>query len=245
MDRLRFGTSGIPISTIPRNHPNGVKQIHRLGLGCLEMEFSRQVRLNPKDVPEIRRLAKELDVVLSSHAPYYINLNSLEQEKIDASIQRALAAARLTHQCGGYSITFHAGYYSNMDTEYVYQRIRHGFEQIVSTLKEENINIWIRPEFTGKVSQWGQLNELIRLSNDVEMVLPNIDFAHVFARYEGKYNTYDKFAYVFDKIGSEIGVHALENFHSHIAGVKYGTKGERGHLILMQSELNYKLNFNS
>ncbi|MDD3420202.1 MAG: hypothetical protein PHE78_06330, partial [Candidatus Gastranaerophilales bacterium] len=52
--------------------------------------------------------------------------------------------------------------------------------------------------------------------------------------------TYDDFARIFDRIGTEIGTYALENFHAHVAGINYGPKGEKNHLMLEESDMNYK-----
>ena len=70
--------------------------------------------------------------------------------------------------------------------------------------------------------------------------MPCIDFSHIHARTIGEYNTYDEFAHILDRIGTELGTFALENFHAHIAGIEYGDKGERQHVILKDSDLNYK-----
>ena len=42
------------------------------------------------------------------------------------------------------------------------------------------------------------------------------------------------------KIGKELGQVALDNFHAHIAGIEYSSKGERKHLNLEESDFNYK-----
>ena len=70
--------------------------------------------------------------------------------------------------------------------------------------------------------------------------MPCIDFSHIHARTGGEYNTYDEFAHVLDRIGKELGVEALENFHAHLAGIEYTQKGERHHLNLEESDMNYK-----
>jgi len=240
MDKLVFGTSGIPASTEPKTHPNAIKQIHKLGLGGMEIELTRQVRLKKDDIPEIKRLSKELDIIITAHGPYYINLNSLIKETIEASIERAINTARLAYQCGAYSIVFHAGYNSKMKPEYVYNKVKNGFEKIFEVTDKEGIKLWIRPELTGKVSQWGELDELIRLSNEFEMVLPCIDFSHYFARYQGQHNSYDNFAFVLEKMAKEIGTYSLENFHGHISGMIYGKSGEKGHILLKETQMNYK-----
>ena len=70
--------------------------------------------------------------------------------------------------------------------------------------------------------------------------MPCVDFSHLHARTNGKFNTYDEFCWAFDYIGKELGTVALENFHAHIAGIEYGQKGEKKHLMLEESDMNYK-----
>ena len=107
-------------------------------------------------------------------------------------------------------------------------------------LKENNISIWVRPETTGKATQWGDLEEVVRLSKDFDFVLPCIDFSHLHARTAGNMNTYSDFAHIFEYIGNNLGVKALENFHAHLAGIEYTSKGEKKHLMLEESDMNYK-----
>ena len=111
---------------------------------------------------------------------------------------------------------------------------------ITDTLSEENIDIWVRPETTGKRSQWGTLEEIIELSKHFSNVLPCVDFAHIHARQNGLFNTYDEFCSILEKIGNELGEIALNNFHGHVAGIKYTDKGEKNHLIFEESDFNYK-----
>lgn len=241
MDKLVFATAGIPIKTKPRTYKAAFEHLQKLGLGGLEVEFVRGVNMPVSTQEEVRKLISESGMTLSAHGPFYINLNSQEEDKVEASIKRILETARVAKNFGGYSITFHAAFYLKQDKQDVYKTVRNKFEEIISTLNSENNNIWIRPETTGKETQWGDLDEVIKISNEFEQVLPCIDFSHLHARYAGtKYNTYDDFARVFERIGSEIGTYALENFHAHIAGIEYGAKGEKQHLMLEESDMNYK-----
>lgn len=240
MDKLLFGTAGIPNKTNPRTYENAFHDLVEMKLGCMEIEFVRGVNMNVKTMPVVKQVSQEKNIVLTAHGPYFINLASPEEDKVDASVKRILDTARVAHACGGYSITFHAAFYLGQDKKQVYKVVKSKMTEIINILKAEDIKIWIRPELTGKASQWGDLDELIQLSNEVEMVLPCIDFAHLHARSGGEWNTYDEFARVFEKMGKEIGAHALENFHAHIAGIEYTAKGERKHLDLEESDLNYK-----
>lgn len=92
----------------------------------------------------------------------------------------------------------------------VYKQVKSGIEQISDYFKKNDINVWIRPETTGKGTQWGDLDEIIRLSKEFDNVLPCVDFSHLHARFGGEYNTYDEFCGIFEKIGNEIGDYALK-----------------------------------
>ncbi len=236
---LLFGTAGTPISCKDRSSLSGVKKVAELGLSCMELEFVRGVRMTPELAEEVGKIAKEEQVVLTAHGPYYINLNSLEKEKEKASIKRILDTARIADKAGAYSITFHPAYYLKMDPEKVYQKVRKEMKSIIETLKQQDIKLWVRPETTGKATQFGSYQELIRLSQEIDQVMPCIDFAHLHARTQ-KLNTYDEFHKVLSDIEKGLGKKAINNMHIHMSGINYTAKGERNHLVLKESDMNYK-----
>lgn len=240
IDRLRFGTAGIPISTPKPSTINGIIQVRTLGLDAMELEFVRGVNLKSEMAKKIGRVARENDVILTAHAPYYINLNAREREKIEASKKRIIQSARRLHDAGGWSVVFHAGYYLKQDPRRVYERIRDEIKDITRTLMDEGIEIWIRPELTGKPTQFGDLRELIKLSQDVEMVLPAIDFAHAHARNRGKCNSVEEWREMLSLMEDELGEKVLKNMHIHISGIEYTAKGERKHLNLQESDMMWE-----
>ena len=107
-------------------------------------------------------------------------------------------------------------------------------------MKKENNNIWIRPETTGKESQFGNIDEILELSQELENVMPCIDFAHFHARTNGKYNSYKEFSEILEKVEKKLGRKGLENMHIHITGIAYSEKGEKNHLNLKESDFKYK-----
>ena len=238
LDKLNFLTAGMPLATGKGSYPEAFGILKDLNLDGMEMEFVHGVRITDKSKDFIKSNSENL--VITAHGPFYINLNSKEEEKIDASVGRIIDTARVAEDVGAYSITYHAAFYMGKDKEIVYNQVKNQTQRIVDILEKEKINVWIRPETTGKATQWGDFEEIIRLSKEFEQVLPCIDFSHIHARTGGKYNTYDEIAYVLERIGKELGVHALENFHGHLAGIEYTDKGERQHLILEESDMNYQ-----
>ena len=240
MENLKFVTAGQPICNGSAGYENAFKILEELKLDGLELEFVHGVRMTAQNKELVKKISKEKDMVLTAHGPYYINLNSKEQEKIEASITRVLDTARIGKELGAYSVTYHAAFYMGMKPEDVYKKVETSMETICKTLDEEGNDIWVRPETTGKPTQWGNLEEIVKLSKNFKQVLPCVDFSHLHARTNGKYNTYDEFCAIFEYIGKELGDYALNNFHAHIAGIDYGEKGEKKHLMLEESDMNYK-----
>lgn len=236
MEKLHFLTAGIP--SVSKDYETAFETLKNMDLDGLEIEFVHGVRMSEKTQNIVKENKNGL--VLTSHGPYYINLSSIEEEKQKASVTRILDTARMANSLGAYSITYHAGFYMGRDKKEVFDIILKKHEEITKTLEKEENEIWIRPETTGKGTQWGDLDEIIELSKNFKNVLPCVDFAHLHARSNGKFNTYDEFCKIFEKIGNELGDVALNNFHAHMAGIAYGEKGEKHHLIFSESDFNYK-----
>lgn len=239
MNELKFLTAGIPILADKKGYKVGFDVLKSMNLDGLEAEFVHGVRISTDSVSEVQNAVAD-GFVVTCHGPYYINLNAKEPDKIDASINRIIDTARIAKTLGAYSITYHAAFYMGGEKETVFETVAKHTEKIMQTLKEEENNVWIRPETTGKGTQWGDLEEIVRLSKMFDKVLPCVDFAHLHARSNGSYNTYDEFCKIFEYIGNELGEVALNNFHAHLAGIEYSAKGEKKHLILKESDMNYK-----
>ena len=238
-DRLNFVTAGMPLRTGKGSYPEAFDIIRDMELDGMELEFVHGVRMNSEMQNKVKTIVKERNLIISAHAPFYINLNSKEDEKVEASVQRIIETASVAFAVGGFSITFHAAFYMGKDKETVYNQVKTQIAKINEVLTNNNIDIWIRPETTGKATQWGDIDEIVSLSKEFENVLPCIDFSHIHARTAGEFNTYDEFCEILEKLGS-IGNYAIENFHGHLAGIDYGAKGEKKHLNLQESDMNYK-----
>jgi deoxyribonuclease-4 len=236
---LLFGTAGIPNSSKTQTTQAGIERIHELGLACMEVEFVQGVRMSPQSARDVGNVAARRGIKLSAHAPYFINLNAQELEKMAASQERIVQTARITSLFGGQSAVFHPAFYLKDEPAKVYATVKNNLEQIVAKLRAEGNRVWIRPEVMGKGSQFGTLEEVLQLSAEVDGVAPTLDFAHWHAR-TGKANSYNEFMAILKKIGSKLGRKALDNMHIHLSGISYGLKGERKHLDLAESDFKYE-----
>lgn len=238
MVKICFGTGGTPHSSKASGTLAGIERIHDLGLDSMELEFVRGVHMGEELADEVKAKADELGVKLSAHGPYFINLNAQEAHKVDASFQHILATARIGHLAGCSTVTFHPAYYMKQDPEKVYSIVKERLAKVLKTLRDEGNPVKVRPETTGRLAAFGDLDEVIKLSQDIKGVLPCIDFSHLHAR-EGKVNTYDEFAEVLGKLEDDLGKEILSNMHCHVQGIEYTEKGEKTHLNLKESDFNY------
>ena len=237
VDKLHFITAGMPLRT-KGSYNEAFNVLKEMKLDGMELEFVHGVRISDINKNVVKEVSKQQNFIITAHAPFYINLNSPEPDKVEASVNRIIETVNTASEVGAYSITFHAAFNMGKDKDTVYFIVKDGFEKVIKKTKGKNV--WIRPETTGKATQWGDMDEVIKLSREFENVLPCIDFSHLHARTNGLYNTYDEFCKILEDMGEKIGQHALDNFHAHIAGIEYTLKGERKHLNLEESDMNYK-----
>ena len=243
--KILFGTAGVPNSTQKKNSPiDGVRRIHELGLDCMQLEFAHGVRMKEEVSSGLRKVSYELGVPLTSHGPYYINLNAREQDKIDSSVERIIQTAKISDLCGAESMTFHAAFYMKDSPLDVFDLVEKSINVIEERLSRLDIEIELRPELTGKTSQFGSLEELISLTKNIESCSPCMDFSHLYAR-TGKFNTEEEFDAVLEVLSNELGAEALKNMHIHISGISTNSKGDLKHLNLEKSNFDWKALLNS
>lgn len=235
---LRFGTAGTPISASKRDTLSGVKRVREIGLDCMEVEFVRGVKMGVETAKKVGQAAIEMDVALSVHAPYYINLNSRETEKVDASRKRILDSARIGNIFGARGVVFHPAFYQGDSSDTVYGIVKTHVLEMAACLEDEGIDVLLRPETTGKASQFGTLTELLEMGAELEGVMPCLDFSHMHAR-EGAMNSYEEFCQILNMVEDYLGREGLDNMHIHVSGIEYGPKGEKKHLMLEESDMDY------
>jgi deoxyribonuclease-4 len=235
---LFFGTAGVPDSTPQTSTLAALTHIKAMGLDGLEMEFVRGVKIGSETAAKVLQRAADLGLLLSAHAPYYVNFNSAEAGPRLQSQEHLLRSARMAALCGARSVVFHAGYYGTSTPEETFVVIKKALQEILSILKSERNPVTLRIETMGKRSQFGSLDEVVTLCQEVEGLAPCLDFSHLHAR-EGKANTYQDFHRILRKIEKRLGRTALRDIHAHLSGIAYNDKGEIKHLNLADSDFRY------
>lgn len=219
--KIFLGPAGIPGTTKGGNTIDGIKEVTRLGLKCMEIEFVRSVYMNENTAEESGQVAKENEVRLSVHAPYYINLCSKDAKVIKESKERILKSLVIGEIANADAVAVHAAYYSGLTHEQAYEKLKENILDILDKAKSSGIkNIKFGLETMGRESQFGSLDEIIRLCRDIGKtnLVPYIDWGHLFVRGKGKID----YGEVFDKLN----VLKLGHINSHFEGVDKNKKGE-------------------
>lgn len=216
---IKLGPAGNCITAKEKGTIGSFKRIKELGLNCQEIEYVRGIYMNQKAAEEVGLLADELKIKLSIHAPYFVNLSSTDKKVVEASKQRIFDSATRASEMKADIVVFHPGYYGGQPPEVAYKSVKEACEDLVDKLKEKGIkNVLLGLETTGKISQFGTVDEIIRISEEVKGCVPCLDPAHLFARNGGKID----YAGMFDKIKKL----KLKHIHMHFSGMKWRpTKG--------------------
>jgi deoxyribonuclease IV len=212
---IKLGVAG----TSQKGYQEAFSIIKQNSLSALEVEFTYGVKMQIEEAKKIKELSKKFNVLLSVHAPYYINLSAIEKEKILASRKRILDSCMIAHYLGAKYVVFHAGFYLKRNPKEVFEIIEKEIKILNEEIKKNKWDVVLAPETTGKISQFGELDELILLKQKTGCHFC-IDFSHIYARNNGIID-YKK---VIDKIKP------FKEIHSHFSGIEYGNSGEKKHI---------------
>jgi len=237
---LRFAVAGSPLSTpTPGGSVKGLERAHALGIKAMELEWVQSVPKNPQRMAEIRETAERLDISLTVHAPYFINLNSPDVAKLAASKKRIWDALAMAELCGARSVCVHPAFNLGQSPDVAYANVRRATADIMEMKLKLFPHVNLAYETMGKATQFGTLEEVLRLSKEFD-IYPCVDPAHMHARENGKINSKEEWNAMFDLYEEFLGKASLKFVHMHFSGIAYTEKGERHHLPLQESDAKWE-----
>ncbi|MFH1452056.1 MAG: TIM barrel protein [archaeon] len=228
MSKIKFGPAGL--GSVKEAISN-LEEYSRLGFEACEIAFTYGAYIEKEDAKRIGKVAKKLGIFLSIHASYFINLNSEEPEKIEASKKRILKCCEIGHYLGAKRIIFHPGFYSGMNSREASIKIKESILELREVIKQNGWDVELCPEIMGKKNVFGSIEEISDLVKDAGCSFC-IDFAHIYARNGGR-NEFEKIRENFPE----------KKWHCHFSGIEYGEKGERKHLVTPIEEWKKVLDF--
>lgn len=235
MSKAKFGPAG----TAESFKTMGYKKSTQLGdyltkfdLDHFEYQCGQGVRVSESSAKEIGAALAAANITVSVHAPYFISLSSVEEEKRLNSINYILDSAKAVNAMGGNRIVIHSGSCSKMTREEALELAKDTMKRARAALIEAGLeHIHCCPETMGKINQLGDLNEVMELCRVDDTFIPCIDFGHLNARTLGSITGAEEYAAILDTIENKLGSDRLKIFHSHFSKIEYTEKGgEKKHL---------------
>lgn len=235
---ISFGPGGNSESFGKRKFPGELPEyLQSMGLNGYEIECGRGVRIAAKTYELLPQIAKENNIVLSLHTPYFISLSSENEETRLNSLTYIYDSALAAQKLGAKKIVIHSGSCSKMTREQALELAADTLAKAQKMLDEKGLSdIIICPETMGKINQLGTLSEVIKLCGTDKRFLPCVDFGHLNARTLGGIKTKEDYAEILDEIERELGHDRLKNFHVHFSKIMYTAGGEKSHLTFEDAQ---------
>lgn len=231
----KFGPAGTAESFKQMGYKKTIQlgeYLEKFGLNHFEYQCGQGVRIGEESARAFGKMLAEKNISVSIHAPYFISLSSVEEEKRDNSINYILESARAADYMGADRIVIHSGSCSKMTRKEALELAKATMKKAREALVAEGLgHIHCCPETMGKINQLGDLNEVMELCRIDDTFIPTIDFGHLNARTLGSIKGKSDYAAILDTIENKLGHDRLNCFHSHFSKIEYTEKGgEKKHL---------------
>ena len=237
---IRIGPAGNSESFTAMGYkstPQIPEYLEKMGLNAYEYQCGRGVRINREGVLKLKAGCEARDIQLSLHAPYYISLSSVEEEKRQNSIKYILESAEAADLMGARRIVVHSGSCAKISREEALSLAGETLKQALAALDEAHLgHIIVCPEVMGKFNQLGTLEEVMELCKLDDRLLPCIDFGHLNARTLGGIQSKADYAAILDRMAEALGDERARRFHVHFSRIEYSKGGEKRHWTFAETQ---------
>lgn len=232
---IRIGPAGIPLSCKGRTIKDGVIYTRNLELDAIQVQFVRGIRTAEEEALEVGRVAKEANVEVHVHAPYYTNLAG-DPANVEMAFDKIVTAGALADAMGAKTLAIHLGLYNEAGPEKTMEIMVQNVGQIRDTFRDDGLQVKLGLETSGKQAIFGSLEEILEVCRQVQGTIPVLDFAHIHARTNGSLQTQEDFQRVFDATKFlNLTDHVI-----HFTGVLYENGNERHHLPIKKGDLRFE-----
>ena len=233
-DTPKFGTAGLSDSYAAKGFDPQKIAAYTASFGLIAFEYQcgRGVRLAHDKAQALGKAAAAQGITLSVHAPYYISMSGLDDEKRLHSVDYLLQSCALVKALGGRRVVFHPGSCGKQSREAALEKALDTMRRAVAACDEAGYGDCILcPETMGKINQLGTVDEVLALCAVDARITPCIDFGHIYARSGGAELTDTaSYAALLDKLGDALGDDRAVHFHAHFSRIAYTAGGEKCHL---------------
>lgn len=228
-----FGPAGNSESFYDQGHKHtweAFAWLKDMGLDAYEYQFGRGVRIKRETAEKIGNEAAKNGILMSVHAPYYINLAGTDKNKLEKSIMHIEKSIEAARWMKAKRVVMHPGGLGGDTRNRAVKRALDVYENSVLPIDDDRI---VSPELMGKINQLGNLDEITAFCRLDDAIIPTIDFGHLNARTTGSLDSAEAFENVVKKLADGIGWERTRRLHVHFSRIEYTQKGgEKRHWTL-------------
>ena len=227
-----FGPGGNSLSFYASGKKSTVeapKWVSEFGLDCYEYQAGKGLFGSEETFKKIGDEAKKYNIRMSLHAPYYISLSGIEEEKRLKSVDYIIKSVKAAELMNAELIVIHTGSASKISRQEAVDLAKDTMTKALEAVGDTKIILAL--ETMGKLNQLGTLEEVLDICSIDKRLCPVVDFGHLNARNAGNlYTTCDDYRKVFDIIANTLGDSYADTLHCHFSKIEYTGAGEKKHL---------------
>ena len=222
----KFGPAGNAMSFPYKSSVDAPRWLQELGLDCYEYQCGKGVRVKEDTAVALGRQAQAHGIALSLHAPYFINLANPDPESQEKTLGYITSACLVADQMGATRVVIHSGALMKRTREEAMAIALPFLKEIVAVCQDQGFgHITLCPETMGKINQLGDLDEVLRLCQVHESLIPCVDFGHLYARSLGADQGAEAVERMLSRMEAELGADRASRFHSHFSHIEFTPNG--------------------
>lgn len=188
------------------------------------------------ELTDIGHMAKRLDVKLSIHTPYYMDLGD-ENDLTMSCIESIEHSGLILDALQGDIVVTSLGLYDGVRPEdYVDDHIYESMGMLVDWWKGCGLKCRLGVEITGQQDVFGSLEQVLDLCTSVGDIVPVINFPHQHSRTNGSLLDPDNFIDLMETVQP----YSKGGLHTAFAGVEFGETGEKRTTPIKKGDLKFE-----
>jgi deoxyribonuclease-4 len=193
------------------------------------------IAYNYTHLKELGQIARNLDVVLSLHTPYYIDLVS-NNDLTEASLSSIRWGGILAHEMGAKVIVTHLGMYGDMQKKLATKRISDNMAILQKWYEESKLKVALGVETSGRQEIFGNMEEILEMCEETPGIEPILNFPHIHARGNGALKKKEDFQELFDRCLKFTD----GQFYAHFSGVEHEGGNEIRYTPIKKGDLKFE-----
>lgn len=221
-----FGPAGNAESFPYKSSADAPKWLKELGLDCYEYQCGKGVHVGEETARKVGRAAEENGIVLSLHAPYFINLANPDPDALQKTIGYITGACLVADQMGARRVVIHSGALMKRTRREAQDIALKSLKEVLNACDDAGFShMTLCPETMGKINQLGDLDEVLELCTVDERLVPCVDFGHLYARSLGELDGPEACEKMLDRMREVLGEDRASRFHSHFSHIQFTPNG--------------------